>query len=76
MVLLGYLFGEGDMDRTMYISTAGGYDSDCNPSSACGVLGVQLGAKGLGENVFYHVRQGPHDLAPSDWESYMNALEK
>ena len=47
MVLLGYLFGEGDMDRTMYISTAGGYDSDCNPSSACGVLGVQLGAKGL-----------------------------
>lgn len=47
MVLLGYLWGEGDMDKTMYISTAGGYDSDCNPSSACGVLGVQLGAKKL-----------------------------
>lgn len=47
MVLLGYLWGEGDMDRTMFISTSGGYDSDCNPSSACGVLGVQLGVKKL-----------------------------
>ena len=47
MVLLGFLFGEGDMDRTMYISTAGGYDSDCNPSSACGVLGTMQGFKRL-----------------------------
>ena len=47
MVLLGFLWGEGDMDRTMYISTAGGFDSDCNPSSACGILGVMLGAKRL-----------------------------
>jgi len=47
MVLLGYLFGEGDPDRTMYISTRGGYDSDCNPSSACGVLFTSIGAKAL-----------------------------
>ena len=49
MVLMGFLFGEGDMDRTMRISTACGYDSDCNPSSACGVLGVMLGEKGIDE---------------------------
>ena len=49
MVLLGYLFGEGDVERTMRIATAGGFDSDCNPSSALGVLGVQLGAKAFGE---------------------------
>ena len=36
----------------------------------------KLGVGGLHENVFYHVRPGPHDLAPSDWESYMNAMEK
>src|SRR5574344_309801 len=47
MVLLGYLWGEGDVFKTMYISTRGGYDSDCNPSSALGVLGVQIGAKGF-----------------------------
>ena len=47
MVLLGYLFGEGDPDRTMYIATRGGFDSDCNPSSACGVLFTSIGAKAL-----------------------------
>lgn len=51
MVLLGLLWGGGDMDRTMRISTAGGYDSDCNPSTACGVLGTILGAKRLAQYV-------------------------
>lgn len=49
MVLLGYLWGDGDIEKTMKISTCGGYDSDCNPSTALGVLGVQLGAKAFGE---------------------------
>lgn len=49
MVLLGYLWGDGDIEKTMKISTAGGYDSDCNPSSALGVLGAQIGAKAFGE---------------------------
>ena len=47
MALLGFLWGEGDMGRTMRIATAAGYDSDCNPSTACGVLGTMLGAKGI-----------------------------
>ena len=47
MVLLGLLYGDGDMDRTMYVATAGGFDSDCNPSSACGVLGTMIGFKKL-----------------------------
>ena len=33
------------------------------------------GAGGIGENVFYHVRQGPHDLDVEDWERYMEAME-
>ena len=34
------------------------------------------GVKGLGDRVRYHVRKGPHDLAPFDWNEYMNALEE
>lgn len=48
MVLLGYLWGDGDIMKTAKISTAAGYDSDCNPSSALGVLGVQIGYDGFG----------------------------
>ncbi|MBL9129141.1 MAG: ADP-ribosylglycohydrolase family protein [Verrucomicrobiales bacterium] len=42
-IAFGLLFGGGDFERTMEISTRCGQDSDCNPSSAAGVLGVILG---------------------------------
>ena len=42
-IALGLLFGDSDMTRTLDISTRAGQDSDCNPSSAGGILGVMLG---------------------------------
>jgi len=42
-VALGLLYGQGDFTRTLDVSTRAGQDSDCNPSSAAGILGVMLG---------------------------------
>jgi hypothetical protein len=42
-VALGLLYGNGDFTRTLDVSTRAGQDSDCNPSSAAGILGVMLG---------------------------------
>lgn len=42
-IALGLLYGGGDMTRTVRIATQAGQDSDCNPSSATGILGVMLG---------------------------------
>lgn len=42
-VVLGLLYGNGDMDRTISVSTRAGQDSDCNPATAAGVLGTMLG---------------------------------
>lgn len=42
-VLMGVLYGRGDPDRTIIIATRCGQDSDCNPSSAAGVLFTTLG---------------------------------
>ncbi len=42
-IAFGLLFGGGDFLKTIEISTRCGQDSDCNPSSAAGVLGVVLG---------------------------------
>jgi hypothetical protein len=42
-VALGLLYGKGDFSRTVEIATRAGQDSDCNPSSAAGILGVMLG---------------------------------
>jgi len=42
-IAFGLLYGGGDWQQTMEISTRCGQDSDCNPSSACGVLGAMIG---------------------------------
>jgi len=48
-VALGLLYGRGDFRDTMVIATRCGQDSDCNPASAVGVLGVVLGYEGIPE---------------------------
>ena len=42
-IAIGLLFGAGDFEKTMEIATRCGQDSDCNPSSAAGILGVVRG---------------------------------
>lgn len=48
-VALGLLYGQGDFEKTLVISTRAGQDSDCNPASAVGVLGVVMGYQGIPE---------------------------
>ena len=48
-IVFGLLYGEGDPLKTMEIATRCGQDSDCNPSSAVGVLGVFKGFKAFPE---------------------------
>ena len=42
-VVIGLLYGGGDFFKTIDISTRCGNDSDCNPASAAGILGVMYG---------------------------------
>ncbi|HOW24535.1 MAG TPA: ADP-ribosylglycohydrolase family protein [Bacteroidales bacterium] len=42
-VVIGLLYGEKDFFSTMDIATRCGQDSDCNPATAAGILGVMLG---------------------------------
>ncbi|MBI9060230.1 MAG: ADP-ribosylglycohydrolase family protein [Labilibaculum sp.] len=48
-ILMGLLYGEGDIDKTIKISMQCGRDSDCNPSNAAGVLFTALGYNNLDE---------------------------
>ncbi len=58
-IVLGLLYGERDFARTIEISTRAGQDSDCNPSSAAGVLGVMIGYQAI----------------PDEWKSGIPAIE-
>lgn len=42
-VVMGLLYGDKDFFKTMDIATRCGQDSDCNPATAAGILGVILG---------------------------------
>jgi hypothetical protein len=42
-IIMGLLYGDGDMGKTVDIATRCGADSDCNPSNAAGILGTALG---------------------------------
>jgi hypothetical protein len=57
-VVLGLLYGDGDMAETIEISTRAGQDSDCNPSSAAGILGVILG----------------YEKIPAEWKAGIPAI--
>jgi len=46
-IVLGLLYGRGDFEKTMEVSMRAGQDSDCNPSSAAGILGTILGYHGI-----------------------------
>jgi hypothetical protein len=42
-IIMGLLYGKGDPDQTVIISTRCGQDSDCNPSNAAGILATTIG---------------------------------
>ena len=48
-VVIGLLYGEGNFEKTMDIATRCGQDSDCNPASAAGILGVVYGYEAIPE---------------------------
>lgn len=62
-IVMGLLYGEGDVNKTMEITTRCGQDADCNPSSALAVIGLikgfsqmpadmQQGVKQVGDSIF------------------------
>ena len=75
-VVMGMLYGGGDLAKTLEISTRCGQDSDCNPASAAGILCTMLGYDGIpdeyktgipaiSDEKFSFVRYTFNDLAPT-----------
>jgi hypothetical protein len=50
-IALGLLYGDGDLEKTVEISTRCGQDSDCNPANAGGIIGTMLGLNNLPETI-------------------------
>ncbi len=58
-IVIGLLYGKGDYGATIDISTRCGYDSDCNPANAAGILGTMIG----------------YDKIPDYWKQGLDKVE-
>ena len=47
ITIMGLLYGEGDLEKTISITVMGGYDTDCTAATAGSIAGAILGAKQL-----------------------------
>jgi len=59
LTTLALLYGGGDFKETVRIGVLGGFDSDCNPATAGGLIGLMRGYAGL-----------PGDLTASASDAY------
>lgn len=63
-ILMGLLYGDGDMGRTIDISTRCGADSDCNPSNAAGILGTAIGYNAIPDKWINNVKEVEDQVFP------------
>jgi len=61
-IVLGLLYGKGDFYLTLEIATRAGQDSDCNPASAAGILGVIKGYSNLPADILKPVEDTKLDF--------------
>lgn len=71
-VVLGLLYGSGDYGKTLDISTRAGQDSDCNPSTAGGILGAILGY----DKIPAYWKLGLHEAEDLDFKYTKISLNK
>lgn len=74
-ITIGLLYGGGDFFKTMDISTRCGQDSDCNPSSACGVLGVLMGYSNIPEEYLSHLQEAEDIKFPYTHSSLIDTYD-
>lgn len=71
-VVMGLLYGQGNFSKTMEISTRAGQDSDCNPSTAGGILGTMLGYS----NIPTYWKMGLSDIEDMNFNYTSMSLNK
>ncbi len=76
-IILGLLYGKGDPDKTIIISTRCGQDSDCNPSNSGGVLFTTIGFENLPERFKSALNpEGKFSHTPYNFPTLIKVCEK
>jgi hypothetical protein len=86
-VAMGLLYGQSDFHKTVTIATRCGQDSDCNPASALGVLGVvkgyraipddlKSGIDGIADKKFHYTDYSFHTIVDATVKQALMAVQR
>ena len=76
-IVIGLLYGEGDLDKTIFITTRCGQDSDCNPSNSGGILFTTIGFKNLPDKFKSALNpEGKFSHTPYNFPTLVSVCEK
>ncbi len=78
-VVMGLLYGGGDVLKTVEIATRCGQDADCNASTAAGVLGCMKGFAALGDHWtsgIDAIRDKPFSFTPHSFDTLIPACQQ
>jgi hypothetical protein len=76
-IVMGLLYGEGDLDKTIIITTRCGQDSDCNPSNSAGILFTTIGFKNLPDKFKSALNpEGKFSHTPYNFPTLVSVCEK
>jgi len=75
-VVMGLLYGGGDLEKTMDITIRGGQDTDCNSSNAAAVLGIMHGYNAIPDHLKSHIRQIEEKPFLHTTYSYKKAIDQ
>jgi len=77
-IAMGLLYGEGDLQKTLEVSTRCGQDADCNPSNAAGILGCMKGYSALSDwtDGFAEIENMPFAYTDYSFKALIPACEK
>jgi hypothetical protein len=76
-IVMGLLYGKGDPDKTIIISTRCGQDSDCNPSNSGGILFTTIGFKNLPDKYKSALNpEGKFSHTPYNFPTLVSVCEK
>ena len=76
-IVMGMLYGEDDMDKTIIISTRCGQDSDCNPANSGGILATTIGYEKLPDKFKSALNpEGKFSHTPYNFPTLIKVCEK
>ena len=76
-IVIGLLYGGGDLDKTIFITARCGQDSDCNPSNSAGILFTTIGFKNLPDKFKSALNyEGKFSHTPYNFPTLVSVCEK